>query len=162
MKTTKTIPAWALAVSTLALAGCATPNNARTVLGTGESAVSLPAFSARTGPATWDSGPSLTGLARDNWAQRTIVVPNDGVEHHPHLTTTDHHGRSPAYPTIESALAPETHARHPLAQFFLWPIDLGRDAVLAIGRSSGGNLAGPDGPVYERVPRAEDEAGAGS
>ena len=139
------------------IAGCTAASNSRASIGAGEDAVYLSAFTSETEPAAWSDAPSVEGLSRENWAGRTIVVPNDGVQFQPHLTTTHHNGQADAFPTIEEALAPESYARQPLAQILMWPFAIGRDVVLALPRVCDGNGSGPDGPEYQRVPTSETQ-----
>ncbi len=142
----------------IALSGCTAANNTRTTLGSGPAAVQLPAVSPQTATATWTDRASVTGLEREEWAVRTIVVPNDGVEHQPHLTSTSSGDASSTFPTIERALAPEPQGKHPAAQLLSWPIEIARDMLRALPRLAAGNLTGPDGSRYERVPGADSQA----
>lgn len=62
------------------LGGCVNTENAR--LGVGAS-TRLEGLTPGTEPHEWPKGPSLTGLARDNWAPTVIEVPVHGVAHRP-------------------------------------------------------------------------------
>lgn len=110
-------PATCLALAALALtAGCAVEDNLRLTVGESVPMANLPPVmpDAREGPAgsadhasVPGDAPSLTGLDRTGFESSELLVPIDGVAHHPHatlpLTTRTEHARHRGeFPTMET------------------------------------------------------------
>lgn len=123
----------------VACSGCQSIDNDRLLVGS----EALPTFvtpaqrtDARLVQAT---GPSLTGIERNNWTEAQIVVGTDGVQHHPRWTRAQ-----PAYvktpratglhPTTETALTIDRAAGPHVAEAFAAPFHGAKDVVLLIPR----------------------------
>lgn len=106
-------------------------------------------------PLVAATGPSLQTGLRDHWQESTIVVPQDGVEHHPQFTRAQpSYAKSPratgTHPTIDSAFELGSAAEPQIWEGFAAPFHGGTDVVLFIPRlfdvPKGGVTASPIEP----------------
>ena len=137
-----TIPLCLLATAALTL-GCAAPHNERLAVGLEryEGRVLLPAAGGPTEGVVAYAGPSELTLDRDNWEDRVLLVPNDGVEHFPDYTTldpvqVDAFRADGVYPTAHSALDVEHNVADELLSWAAWPVFAARDILFVIPRTA--------------------------
>lgn len=174
-----------LAVGALALgAGCMRDGNSRLTLGheaEGNGIVMLQAVADVA--SIEDTGArSVYGLDRSGWAEREVLVPNDGVFTYPHLTRMeplyeDGTARSRGeFPSALTALETEHDVCSQVAETFAWPGWVLTDLVLAIPRAMEGVQANPvegyarssddrwflvEPPVQDAAPMDLDDEAAG-